>query len=291
MKSLKVGKNFNIKKTKTSILVGDFKDEEKLLRQELSDLQYKLYAENRRSVLVILQGMDAAGKDSLVANIMNGINPQGITVTSFKTPSAKELSHDFIWRHYIAAPEKGMIGIFNRSQYENVLISKVHPELIKNERLPLEMEKKMHTEGFWKARYQQINDFEKNLATQGTLVIKLFLHLSKDEQAIRFLGRIENRQKHWKFSASDIEERTYWNDYMNAYQGCIRATSTKVAPWYVLPADDKKTCRFLALRLIVEELRRMNLKFPKVSPEQEKLLKSAGKKLKMKKKRVSAKKS
>ena len=284
MKSLKATNKFDIKKSKTLLVIEDFKEEEKKLKEELSKLQYTLYAEGRRSVLIVLQGMDASGKDSLISNIMNGVNPQGVNVTSFKHPSALELSHDFIWRHYVALPEKGMIGIFNRSHYENVLISRVHPELVKAEKLPQAIEKKMNSEDFWKARYERINIFEKDLTEQGVVVIKFFLNLSKKEQAARFMSRIEEREKHWKFAASDIKEREYWGDYMKAYQKCIRSTSTKFAPWYVLPADDKKTCRFIALQTIVEELRKMNLKFPEVTTEQGKLLKSAGKKLKLEKK-------
>ena len=280
MNSIRANSKFSIKKAKTFFKIDNYKDEEKRLRDELSDLQYRLYAEGRRSVLIVLQGMDASGKDGLIAHIMNGVNPQGINVTSFKHPSALELSHDFIWRHYVATPEKGMIGIFNRSHYENVLISKVHPELVLAEKLPLHIEKELKTENFWKKRYERINHFEKNLIDQGTIVLKFFLHLSKEEQAKRFMERIENHQKHWKLAESDIKEREYWSDYMKAYESCIRATSTKNAPWYVLPADDKKTCRYLALKTIVTELKRLKLEFPQTTPEHEKLLLKASKLLK-----------
>ena len=284
MDNLKANKTFKIKKAKTLIVkhedIKDLKDKQEKLKEEFYDLQYKLFAEGRRSLLIVFQGMDASGKDGLIKYLMEGLNPQGVQVTSFKHPTSRELSHDFIWRHYLALPEKGSIGIFNRSHYENVLISRVHTDLILAEKLPLEIEKKRDTNGFWNARFERINSFEKNIAGHGTKVIKFFLHLSKAEQKQRFLKRVEDRERHWKFSTSDIEERAYWNDYMNAYEKCIQATSTRDNPWYVLPADDKKSCRYIALQIIVEELRKMKPKFPATNPKQEKLFKKVIKELK-----------
>lgn len=284
MKALKGSKNFIISEAETFLFKFEdkpaLKEPHHQLKKEFEDLQYKLYAEGRRSVLIILQGMDASGKDGLIKHLMDDINPQGITVTSFKHPSALELSHNFIWRHQIACPEKGKMAIFNRSHYENVLISRVHPDLVLAEKLPLEEEAKRHTEKFWEHRYDQINQFEKTLEDQGTKVIKFFLHLSKAEQRERFLERIENREKHWKFNADDIIERKYWKEYQKAYEKCIQKTSPSSIPWYILPADDKKLCRYLALEVIVEELKKMKFKFPPLTENQNKLLNKACKLLK-----------
>ena len=234
----------------------------------ISELQYKLYAENRQSLLIILQGMDSAGKDGTIRHIMGGVNPQGVMVHSFKHPSDLELEHDYLWRHAQKLPEKGQITIFNRSHYENVLISKVHPEILLAERLPdIDSVKKVNPQ-FWKKRYKQINNFEKNNILNGTQIVKFFLHISKQEQANRLIDRIENPEKHWKFSSNDIVERKYWEDYQDAYQKAIAHTSTKDAPWYIIPADDKTYAHLLIGKIILEKLKDMNPTFPPISKEE-----------------------
>jgi PPK2 family polyphosphate:nucleotide phosphotransferase len=207
--------------------------------KQLASMQDMLYADNRHSVLIVLQAMDAAGKDSAIKHVMTGFNPQGVKVTSFKVPSSEELDHDYIWRHYKALPARGEIGIFNRSHYENVLVTRVHPEYILNENIPGINSVKDIDKKFWEKRYKQINRFEKNLIENGTIVLKFFLHLSKKEQKKRFLERIDNPEKNWKFSSADIAERKLWDKYQEAFSEMISATSMEEAPWYVLPADDK----------------------------------------------------
>lgn len=207
--------------------------------KKIAQFQNVLYAENRQALLIIFQGMDASGKDSSIRHIMSGVNPQGVVVTSFKHPSALELSHDYLWRHYLKLPEQGQIGIFNRSQYENVLISKVHPELVLAERIPGITKVSQVNEKFWKNRYRQIRTFEETINENGTQILKFFLHLSKDEQKKRFLERIEEKEKHWKFSSTDIDERGYWKEYRKAYEEALHQTGTKKNPWYIVPADDK----------------------------------------------------
>jgi PPK2 family polyphosphate:nucleotide phosphotransferase len=227
--------------------------------KELSALQGLLYADNRHSLLLIFQAMDAAGKDGAIKHVMSGVNPQGCQVFSFKHPSLEEREHDFLWRTTRCLPERGHIGIFNRSYYEEVLIVRVHPEILRAEALPKESftDKKI-----WEQRYRSITDFEKHLQRNGTRVLKFFLHLSKEEQRRRFLKRIENPDKNWKFSADDIKERKRWKDYMTAYEDCLSATSTSDSPWFVVPADDKKNARIIISRIIVEVLKEMNLAYP-----------------------------
>jgi len=245
----------------------------------MSELQYSLYAENRRSLLIILQAMDAAGKDSVIRHVMSGVNPQGCEVYSFKHPSAQELEHDYIWRHYIKLPDRGRIGIFNRSYYENVLISRVHPELLLKENLPNIQKLEDVQEHFWKMRFRQINHFEQTITENGTTILKFFLHLSKEEQKNRFLERINNPQKNWKFSAADIEERQYWQEYMYAYEQAIQHTSSEYAPWYIIPADHKWFNRVCIGNIIVSTLQKMNLTLPEVSLEEKNLLIKAKKQL------------
>jgi PPK2 family polyphosphate:nucleotide phosphotransferase len=240
--------------------------------QMLSDLQYKLYAENRRAILIIFQAMDSGGKDSAIRHIMTGINPQGCEVYSFKAPSAQELDHDYLWRHYRRLPERGRIGIFNRSHYENVLITRVHPEMLLRENLPGIHSVEDVTKELWKNRYRQINDFEKNITENGTTILKFFLHLSKKEQKKRFLERIEKHGKNWKFSYSDIQERAFWNDYQSAYESAIRHTSTDYAPWYIVPADHKWFSRVLIGQIIVTTMENMNLSLPVLTDEERALL-------------------
>lgn len=231
----------------------------------ISKYQYKLYAEDRQSLLIILQGMDASGKDGTIKHIMNGVNPQGVLVHSFKHPSTQELEHDYLWRHILKLPEHGQIAIFNRSHYENVLIAKVHPEIVLAERLPGIFTKEDIDEAFWENRYKQINNFEKNIIQNGTQVLKFFLHISKKEQAKRFIDRIEDREKHWKFSSGDLTERGFWDEYQIAYEQTLKNTSTKKAPWYIIPADDKDFAHQLIGKVILEKLKEMDPQFPAIS--------------------------
>lgn len=247
--------------------------------QKIAKLQYKLYAENRQALLIVLQGIDGSGKDSTIRNIMSGVNPQGVDVYSFKHPSDVELEHDYLWRHAIKLPERGKITIFNRSHYENVLISKVHPKLILAERIPgIDSVSKIGN-NFWESRYQQIKHFEKNIAQNGTQILKFYLHLSKEEQSKRFLARIEDKEKNWKFSSADITERGYWKEYQHAYEEALANTSTKIAPWYIIPADDKWYTHLLIGRIILEKLKEMNPAFPSVGKEEEKNMLLAKKQL------------
>ncbi len=267
-------KDFKIADHKTDYKADIPKEEgEKLLNSEkekLYDLQEKLYADSSQSLLIVIQAMDAAGKDSLVEHVFSGVNPQGCEVTSFKTPSSKEYDHDFLWRHYLAVPAKGKIGIFNRSQYESVLVCKVHPEYNLKERVWDDV--KDFDKKFWDSRYESIRNFEKHLANNGTRIIKFFLNVSKDEQKQRFLDRINEEDKNWKFSSGDVVERGYWKDYMKAYEEAIQETNTDYAPWYVIPADKKWFTRLAALQIIIDTLEDMNLKFPEVSKEEKEAL-------------------
>jgi PPK2 family polyphosphate:nucleotide phosphotransferase len=227
--------------------------------KSLSERQNLLYADDRYALLVIFQALDAAGKDGVIKHVMSGINPQGCQVYSFKHPSAEDLEHDFLWRTTRCLPERGRIGIFNRSYYEEVLIVRVHPEILRAERLPAES---LEGGGIWKRRYRSIVDFEKHLHRNGTRVVKFFLHLSKGEQRKRFLARLDNPDKNWKFSAADVAERERWRDYMRAYQDCLEATSTDHAPWFVVPADDKENARLIVSQVIVSVMKRLDLRYP-----------------------------
>ncbi|WP_158771919.1 ADP-polyphosphate phosphotransferase [Paraglaciecola sp. L1A13] len=236
---------------------------QKLKKQigKMSDQQRLLYASNEHSVLIIFQAMDAAGKDSSIRHVMSGINPQGCQVHSFKHPSQNELEHDFLWRSNVALPERGRIGIFNRSYYEEVLISRVHPEILHSQNIPDEA---LHLKDIWKERFRSINDLEQHLHRNGTRVIKFFLHLSEEEQRKRFLARIDNPDKNWKFTDADIQERQFWPQYMQAYEECINETSSKEAPWYVIPADDKRNARLIIAKTIVETFASLNMHYPEV---------------------------
>ena len=260
----------------------DKKELEKLLQddiKEISEYQYRLYAEGRQSLLVILQGMDASGKDSAVRHIMSGLNPQGVLVYSFKAPTSSELSHDFLWRHYIKLPEKGQLVVFNRSHYENVLISKVHPEIVLTEKLPgIDSVDKLDEE-FWMKRYQQINDFEHAISASGIHILKFFLHISYKEQRKRFLKRIDEKEKHWKFSSSDITEREFWDNYQHAYEDVLNETSKGYAPWYAVPADNKWYAHLLMGKIILDKLKQMDPKFPVTTKNEEAQLEKAKEKL------------
>ncbi len=248
---------------------SDYRD---LLDQHVSRLsqtQQLLYACNRHALLVIFQAMDAAGKDGAIRHVMSGVNPQGCQVHSFKHPSATELQHDFLWRTTRELPERGQIGIFNRSYYEEVLIVRVHPELLSGESLPdLPNDK----ETFWRHRYRSIRNLERHLHANGTRIVKIFLHLSKEEQRKRFLARIDDPDKNWKFSADDLKERGFWDDYMEAYEGCLGATSTAHSPWFVVPADDKDNARLIVSKILLDTLDGLDLSYPKSGPERVKEL-------------------
>lgn len=226
---------------------------------ELSDLQQLQYADNHYAVLLIFQAMDAAGKDGAIKHVMSGVNPQGCQVFSFRHPSATELEHDFLWRTTQALPERGRIGIFNRSYYEEVLIVRVHPEILRGQGLPDSL---LDEKTVWKERYRSIVDMENHLHRNGTRIIKFFLHLSKEEQRKRFLARIDEPDKNWKFSQADLEERKFWKQYMRAYEACLSATSTKSAPWYVVPADDKENARLIVSRIILDTFKALKMRYP-----------------------------
>jgi PPK2 family polyphosphate:nucleotide phosphotransferase len=248
------------------------------LDQNLADLaqaQDLLYADDRYSVLIVLQAMDAAGKDGTIKHVMSGVNPQGCQVFSFKKPSAEELDHDFLWRYTRCLPERGRIGIFNRSYYEDVLVVRVHPELLASQRLPGVTGKKK----FWSRRYQDINAFERHLGRNGTVILKFFLNVSKAEQKRRFLERLNRPDKHWKFSPNDLAERAHWGRYMRAYSDCLSATSTRWAPWYVVPADHKWVTRAVVADVITTAIRSLDLKYPEVTEEQREALTEAKRRL------------
>ena len=230
--------------------------------EELGALQKLHYASDRYALLLILQGMDSAGKDGVIAHVMSGVNQQGCEVSSFKQPSAEELQHDFLWRTTCRLPERGRIGIFNRSYYEEVLVVRVHPELLRNQGLSDELRDQ---KTLWEDRYRSIVDSERHLYCNRTRIVKIFLHLSKEEQRKRFLARLDDPRKNWKFSLADIHERKYWKDYMTAYEACLGATSTRYAPWYVVPADDKKNARLIISRILLDAFEDLKLKYPTLS--------------------------
>jgi len=238
------------------------------VKRKLSEYQSTLYAENSHSVLILFQAMDAAGKDSAISHVMSGLNPQGCQVFSFKTPSANEYEHDFLWRHNLALPQRGRIGIHNRSHYENVLVCKVHPEYVLNERIPGYSEVEKVDKAFWESRYQSINNFEKHLTDNGTIILKFFLYVSEDKQKVRFLDRINDPSKNWKFSSADITERALWPAYMEAYEEAINKTSTDKAPWFIIPADKKWYTRLVISQVIEDAFAKLNLKYP-VLPDEE----------------------
>jgi PPK2 family polyphosphate:nucleotide phosphotransferase len=249
------------------------KDQYKTLLDEhvehLSSQQQLLYATNRHAILLIFQAMDAAGKDGAIRHVMSGVNPQGCQVFSFKHPSAAELEHDFLWRTTRDLPERGRIGIFNRSYYEEVLITRVHPDILRSEKIP---DTPHHNKTLWHDRYRSIADLEKHLHANGTRIIKFFLHLSKEEQRKRFLARIDEPDKNWKFSTADIEEREFWKHYMKAYGECLSATSTSDSPWYVVPADDKENARLIVSQIVLDTFEGLKMAYPKVAAKRRKEL-------------------
>jgi len=265
--------------TKIKPLYSSKEHYEELLQkqvEDLSELQSTLYADNRFALLLIFQAMDAAGKDGVIKHVMSGVNPQGCEVFSFKHPSAEELDHDFLWRTTRCLPERGRIGIFNRSYYEEVLIVRVHPELLKAQALPID---EKNEEEVWQQRYKSISSLEAHLHRNGTRILKFFLHLSKDEQRKRFLSRIERPEKNWKFSLDDIRERGFWKQYMQAYEACLSATSSAECPWYVVPADDKENARLIIADVIVDALRKLDLRYPTLDSRRKKDLLAAKREL------------
>jgi PPK2 family polyphosphate:nucleotide phosphotransferase len=233
---------------------------------QLSSLQQMHYASNKWALLLIFQAMDAAGKDGVIRHVMSGINPQGCQVFSFKHPSATELDHDFLWRTTLCLPERGMIGVFNRSYYEEVLIVRVHPEILQSQAIPDQL---LDDGNIWKQRYHSIRDLEAHLHRNGTKIVKFFLHVSREEQRRRFIDRIDDREKNWKFSEADLKERECWADYMAAYEDCISATSTTDAPWYIVPADDKKNARLIASRIVLDAMSSLEPAYPTTTKERE----------------------
>jgi len=275
-------KSFDLKKVPTSIskLYKSKKNYHKLLDkqvEELRCLQQVHYASDRYSLLLIFQGMDAAGKDGAIRHVMSGVNPQGCQVFSFQHPSVGELQHDFLWRTTCNLPERGRIGIFNRSYYEEVLIARVHPEILRSQGIPKEL---VDEKTVWKERFQSIVDFEAHLNRNGTRIIKFYLHESKDEQKKRFLKRIDDPQKNWKLTLADIKEREFWDEYIKAYEKCLANTSTKNSPWFVIPADNKKNARLIISSIIVDVLKDLKLEYPKSDSHHRKELESIRKELK-----------
>jgi PPK2 family polyphosphate:nucleotide phosphotransferase len=259
------GEKVNLKKRPTRVdpVYKSRQHYKKMLEEhvkQLSEQQRLLYAHDRYALLLIFQAMDAAGKDGAIAHVMSGVNPQGCEVYSFKHPSAEEWAHDFLWRTTRRLPERGRIGIFNRSYYEEVLVVRVHPEILRRQGLPEEL---LNPGTIWRDRYQSIVDLENHLYRNGTRIIKFFLHLSKEEQRKRFLERIDERQKNWKFSLDDMAERKFWKQYMKAYEECLGATSTRIAPWYVVPADDKENARLIVSQVIINTLSSLKMSYPK----------------------------
>ena len=260
LEDFKVNNKIELSKLPTNLDSGasDDKKEDKLedIIDKLSDLQDTMYAHNRYGVLICLQGMDTSGKDSLIREVFKDFNSRGVVVHSFKTPNSNELEHDYLWRHYLALPEKGKFAVFNRTHYENVLVTRVHPEYILNENLPGIEDVSSITAAFWENRMEQIRNFEKHITQNGTIILKFFLHMSKEEQRARLLRRLEEKKHNWKFSVGDLKERERWDDYMRYYEEAINNTSTAYAPWYVIPADDKEMCRYIVGKIIWEEMQK-----------------------------------
>jgi PPK2 family polyphosphate:nucleotide phosphotransferase len=279
--AVREGEKLNLKDRRTDF-TGDYHEKEEAVEdlakniERLTELQDVLYAQNKFALLIIFQAMDAAGKDGAIKHVMSGLNPQGVQVFSFKEPSQEELDHDFLWRCAKNTPERGRIGIFNRSYYEEVLVVRVHPEILQNQSLPDEVK---NDKNIWKKRFEQIRNFESNLAENGIHVLKFYLNLSREEQKERFLARINTPEKNWKFSTGDVKERALWDEYMHAYEEAIAATSTEKAPWYVVPADKKWFTRVAVSEIIIEKLESLDLYYPQVSDEHRQNLQEAKKML------------
>jgi PPK2 family polyphosphate:nucleotide phosphotransferase len=262
----------SLSKIPTELAIDSDDDEKKeelvKIQQKLSKRQDAMYAHNRHAILICLQGMDTSGKDSLIREVFKEFNPRGVVVHSFKTPNSTELEHDYLWRHYLALPEKGKFAVFNRTHYENVLVTRVHPEYILFENIPGIEKVEDITPKFWENRIEQINNFEKHITQNGTLVLKFYFHMSKEEQRKRLLKRLENPEDNWKFSTGDLKERERWDDYMKYYEEAINNTSKEHAPWYVIPADDKEMARVIVATIIWEELQKLtDIKEPELDPK------------------------
>ncbi|MBD0824042.1 MULTISPECIES: PPK2 family polyphosphate kinase [Aestuariibaculum] len=255
MEKYKVTSNISLKELETKVVIDDAKKELKKVRKKLGKIQDTMYAHGKYAVLVCLQGMDTAGKDSLIREVFKDFNTRGIIVHSFKVPTDLELKHDYLWRHYIALPARGKFGIFNRTHYENVLVTRVHPEYILGENLPTVTKVEDVNDAFWDKRFQQINEFEQHIAENGTIIFKFFLNLSKKEQKERLLRRLEKQEKNWKFSPGDLKERKEWDDYQVCYEDAINRTSMPHAPWYTIPADDKESARYIVAKIMYDTLK------------------------------------
>jgi len=274
---IKNNKDFSLKTLDTNYKAGFYSEDElkdflNSYSEKIAGLQEKLYAQNQFSVLLVLQAIDAAGKDSCIKHVFTGVNPQGVHVINFKQPSKEELDHDFMWRIYKNLPERGLIGVFNRSHYEEVIVTKVHPEYLLNQNIPNVNSIEDFNDEFWQNRYNTINQFEKHLNDNGTIIIKVFLNLSKEEQKQRFIDRIETPKKNWKFSYADLKERKRWDDYQVAFEEMIKNTSTDYAPWHVVPSDNQWISRAIVSEILLEKLEGLNLKYPKLSKQEQELL-------------------
>ena len=258
MDNYKVTSSISLKDSKTKVIIDDAEDELKKVRKKLGKLQNTMYAHGKYAVLVCLQGMDTSGKDSLIREVFKDFNAQGVVVHSFKVPTELELKHDYLWRHYIALPARGKFGVFNRTHYENVLVTRVHPGYILGENIPTVNSVDDVNDAFWDARFDQINNFEKHLAESGTLIFKFYLNLSKSEQKFRLLRRLNKQEKNWKFSPSDLKERKLWDKYQECYEDAINRTSKPHAPWYTIPADDKPSARYIVAKIMYDTLKTYN---------------------------------
>ncbi|MFD0763102.1 PPK2 family polyphosphate kinase [Lutibacter aestuarii] len=264
MNNYLVKSSIQLKKTETKEVIDKAKKELKKIRKEISKLQDTMYAEGKHAVLICLQGMDTSGKDSLIREVFKDVNARGVVVHSFKVPTERELKHDYLWRHYIALPERGKIGVFNRTHYENVLVTRVHPEYILGEKIPSVKRITDLEDSFYHKRMEEINNFEQHVAANGTIILKFFLNLSKEEQKNRLLRRLRLKEKNWKFSPGDLKERKLWDKYQFCYEELLNKTSKKHAPWYVIPADDKPTARLLVAQIILNTLKQHNFKEPEL---------------------------
>jgi len=264
MEKYKVSKKVSLKNSTTKEIVDNAEKKLKKVRKKISKLQDTMYAEGKYAALICLQGMDTAGKDSLIREVFKDVNARGVVVHSFKVPTEKELKHDYIWRHYIALPERGKIGVFNRTHYENVLVTRVHPEYIFSENIPSVKSIDDLNDDFYNNRMEEINNFEKHVAESGTIILKFFLNLSKEEQKNRLLRRLNLKQKNWKFSPGDLKERKLWNEYQYCYEELLNKTSKEHAPWYIIPADDKPTARLIVAKTILETLKKYNFEEPEL---------------------------
>ncbi len=264
LKKYKVSSTFQIKNSITKEVVEDAEKKLKKTRKKLAELQDTMYAEGKYSVLICLQGMDTSGKDSLIREVFKQFNVRGVEVHSFKVPTKLELKHDFLWRHYIALPAKGKVGVFNRTHYENVLVTRVHPEYIFGENIPSVKKIEDLNDAFYHNRMDRMNDFEKHISDNGTIVLKFFLNLSKEEQKNRLLRRLNIPKKNWKFSAGDLKERKLWDKYQECYEDLLNRTSKENAPWFIIPADDKPSARYILAEILLEEMKKYNFKEPKL---------------------------